>query len=503
MQVEVEHRPGSTVALTVTIAPEEVKARMEQLFQKYARRVTVPGFRPGKAPRKMVEDRVDQAALAQDAIESVINSSYKEVLREQQLEPLAQGEMEDMQTGEDLSVKYVVVIPVRPEVTLPPFEDLKVEHAATLVTDEQVDGEIDRWRDRTADLAETDEPIETGDYATVDYAMTLDGEPYPDGSTEGYPLEVGADKFFPELNEELLGKKQGETFTFETCYPADYSNADLAGKTVSYTVTVQSVRRRQRPEATDAWAALVTSGEIGTIAELRERLRERLEKMAADMDRDAIRNELMRQLLEQVTVELPEALIEDEYLALAEDLEHRLSHERMTLDDYVEMTHRSHEDIEQEQRVMARDVVRRSLVMQQIARQEKLAVTDEEVDAIAMMEGYARGDESPEKVRKNVKKLRKELEESGRLDRMISYLFREKVYTFLESKAQIHISGLPEAAPEVQGPAPEVQSPMPEADMAAAEVEAVVPEAKTPRRKKKATAETEEQPTPPAAEPEA
>ena len=463
MQVDIERRPGSIVALTVTVEPAMVQERMESAVQKAARRINIPGFRPGKAPRKMVEERINHDALMKDVIDDAMNAGFQQALREQQLEPLEKPEVEDIHTDEAEGVKFTVSFPVRPQITLPPLNELVVNYTATQVSDAQVEAEITRLLERTADVVDVEDPIEAHDYVIIDYTMTVDGEPYPEGDMSGYPLEVGTDTFFPALNEGLLGLKHGDTTTLTVSYPDEYTNKSLAGKTATFTISIMQVRRRGIPEATDAWAALVTGGDIPTIAEFRLRTHDRLVKMAAQMDRDQIREALMRQLLEHLQVDLPEKMVEDAYADQMEQLEQRLSRERLTLEQYAEMTNQSVEAIEREQRLLARDGVRRGLVLQQLAHDAHLHITEEDIDALVLMEGYSRGEDTAETVQKNRKRLRKEMEQSGRLDEMMHYLFREKIFSHLESQAQVHIEGLPPALEEAEAaatePAPDTEDP--------------------------------------------
>jgi len=442
MQVAIERRPGSYVAVTVTVEPSVVEARMEQLFQKHARRVAIPGFRPGKAPRRMLEERINRGALLQDAVESVIDTTYKEVLLEQKLEPLERGDIEDLNTADDLTVTYTVVVAVRPEIVLPEYKGLEVQYTATPVTEEQVDAEIQRLRERSADFSEvTDDGIITGDYVTIDYTMTVNGEAYPEGETTGYPLEVGTDTFFPELNEALLGIKQSESTTTTTTYPEDYSNPELAGKTAAFEIVVQQIRRMKVPEATDEWAQYLSGKALNTLQELRERLTQNLHAVAAQADRDHVRNDLVRMVVEGAQFELPETLVTEEYEHLMQTLEHRLSHERMTLEEYADARDTTKEAIEQDQRLHARDMVRRSLVLQEIARNEQLAVTDEDIDMV--LAATAR-DNRP------VKEIRKEMHANGELNHLASRIFHEKVLAFLENNAQVHVEGQLEEQPATE-----------------------------------------------------
>ncbi len=447
MQVAVERRPGSVVALTVTVGSDRVMARKEQLFSKHARKVTVPGFRPGKAPRKMLEERIDQGVLLQSAIEDTINDTYREALREQGLEPLEQGDIEDVKTGDDLSLTYTVAVTVRPEVELPELTSLQVTVEPTVVTDEQVEAEIENLRDRTSDFAEiVDEGIQLGDYVTIDYTMKVNGEPYPDGEVTGYPLEVGSDTFFPELNEGLIGVKQGDTVEITTTYPDDYSNADLAGKKAEFEVVVQQVRRLAKPEATDEWAQLLSRGELQTMDDLRKRLHENLTIMAAEADRDHLRNELLNELVAKSTLDVPETLVDEEYEHLMHDLNHRLARERMDLDEYAELQNTSVDDIRNERRVIARDRVRRSLILQEIARRERIFVSDDDIDQ-ALTPFVEEGS--------TLAKTRKEFEKNGRVNQLASRLFHEKVLAFLQSQATVQVAGQAASEQGEEAPAAE------------------------------------------------
>jgi trigger factor len=443
MQVAVERRPGSQVALTITVEPAVVQQQVDELFQKYARRVNIPGFRPGKAPRKLLEERVPQGALMEEAIERAIDQTYREALRQENLEPLERGEIADVKTDDEMGLTYTVVVAVRPEVSLPDYTEFAITHTATQVTDEQVEAEITRLRERSAEYAEiTDAGVENGDYVTIDYAMQVDGEAYPDGDTTGYPLEVGSDTFFPELNDGLLGALPGETVTITTTYPAEYANAELAGKTASFAVTIQQLRRRVLPEASEAWVEFISGNMLHSLDELRERVQQNLQAMAAQSDREQIRGELIRQLVDGAELTLPDTMVDEEYAHLLDEQRARLARERLTLEQYAEMHGRSIADIETEQRLLARDLVRRSLVLQAVARQEGVSVTEEELNRlIRSMHPDARND----------REARKRFEKDGHnLDHLASRLFHEKLLTLLESRAQVTIDGL--ADPVADGP---------------------------------------------------
>jgi len=445
MQVDVERKSGSRITMTITVEPEKVKERAEQLFQKYARRVSVPGFRPGKAPRALVESRIDQSALLHDAIDDLIEITYKEALQQENLQPLEQGKVTDTNVGEDMSFTYQVELSVFPEVKLPDYSEIVVRHTATEVTDELVDSQIERYRESGIDYVEMPEAIiENGDFVTIDYTMQVDGEPYPEGDMTGYPLEVGSDTFFPELNEALLGVKPGDTTTITTTYAEDYSNAELAGKTATFQVVVRSVRRKVLPELDDAWVISISDGAMQTVDELREEVRQRLIQDAKRMDRDHVRSEILSQLAAKTELEVPATLVEEEYEHLMEELEHRLGHERISMEEYARNTGRTVADLENEQQVMARDVVRRTMIMQEIARREKINVSEQEIDIRLMLESYERGERSIDKIKRDLPKLRREMEKTGQLARLANHIFQDKILSFLQKEADVVVEGWPD-----------------------------------------------------------
>ena len=287
-------------------------------------------------------------------------------------------------------------------------------------------------RERLSEYQEiTDTGIEKDDYVTIDYSMKINGKIIPMAQVAGYPLEVGTDTLFSELNEALLGLKVGETTTIDKKYPADYSDDHLAGNDVSYQVTIQQIRRKIKPEANDEWANSVTQGAVETMEELRSRVKENLQSAAAQSDREAVRNQMVRKLVEGSTLELPETLLEEEYEHLIAQFESELLQSRRSLEEYLEENSMTEEQYQSSQRILAKDMVRRSLVLQEVASQESLFVTQQEIDnTLRQLDNNI-----------SIKEMRKELEKSGHLDSLASRIFHEKVLSFLESKVNIIIEG--------------------------------------------------------------
>ena len=433
MNVNVEKKANSKATISITITSDEMTQHIETAFGKQAARITVPGFRQGKAPRAMIESRINPQLLQQDTVDVAIESSYRKALSDENLEPLEQGTIEDYKFNDDGSFTYSVSATLRPEITLPDYKGITVNAPKTEVTDLQVDSEIDRIVTGTTQFGEvTDSGIEVGDYVTINYTATVDGQVSDELSTNGYPLEVGNDTFFPELNEGLLGLKVGEEKTIEVKYDADKADEKLAGKDISYAIKIDQVRRMLKPEVTDEWVKEITNNELSSVEELRDRIKQNLSSMAVQSDKEHARNEILRAVVDGAEIEIPDLLADEELTHIIEDFDSRLLKSHMTLEEYAEQSNKTIDDIRTEQQIMARDMVRRSLVLQEIARREKLLVTNEDLNS--MIDVLAAGN--------NMKpyKMKKELEKSGQINSLANRLFQEKIFSFLEENATI-VSG--------------------------------------------------------------
>ncbi len=272
VEVEVQELEGGQVALLVRVPPEPVQAVREQVIAAASKRVNIPGFRKGKAPRHLLERFLDQEYVRQQLIEHLLPEAYDAALKQAEIRPLTDPELDDVELGEDHALTFKATITRRPEVTLGELTGLRATKHVTPVTDEQVEAELEKVRAARAKFAALPEEavLEKGDLAIVDYEMFVEGEKREQGSATGYPLEVGNDELFPQLNDALPGAKVGESREFEVNYPESHADPDLAGKTASFNVTVQQARRRQLPELDEEFVKQVS--DLTTVEELRARV---------------------------------------------------------------------------------------------------------------------------------------------------------------------------------------------------------------------------------------
>lgn len=429
VEVEVERREGGQVRLSVRVPSERVAAERSRLVKALARRADIPGFRKGKAPRAIVERHIDQEALKREVVDSLVSEAYEAAVAKAEITPLTTGRIEGADLDAEGALRFAAEVVLRPEMELPDYKGMKATRRVVPVTEEQVEAELQRVRERLAQYVElgAEVALEVGDLAVVDYDMVVDGKKREEGSVEGYPLEVGADELFPQLNEVLVGARVGETRTVTLTYPADHPEQGLAGKTARFEVAVRQARRRQLPELNDEFARRVS--DLETMEALRGAVRRRLEAVGeaiADMD---LRQALVRQVCDGASVQVPEALVSREVERRVEEAEKELARQGTTLRAWLASRARPLEDWRAEVEAEARLAARRALVLDEIGRREGVRVSDEEVEEEirreAALSQMGEGDPG------------RDLSRPGELDRIADRLYQRKVVQLLVDHARI------------------------------------------------------------------
>ncbi len=441
MQVSSEKLEGGKVALSVTLEPEALSRKIDEFYRDVARRASIPGFRKGKVPRALLERQFTPEMAQAQAIEDLVDEVYPAALDEAGLEPLDKGELESADVQEDGSLVIKTTLTVRPEVQLGEYKGLPAVRRRQEVTDDMVQAEVDRFRARYATFQPVeDRPIKEGDMVVVDYDLYADGAKLEGKSVQGYPLEVGADRIFPELNEALEGAGPGQEVRFTMSYPADLPDADLAGKTVEVVVVPKSVRERRLPTEEE------TAQRLGlqSAEELRSEIREGLTHMAEHEAEHELEDSLIKQVVESSFVEAPEVLVERE-------MEHRLGEataeaQRRNAPDLDTFLRRNDIDPDEwraEQEVAARADVKRALIVDEIGRRENVEVSEEQI--ATELAGLA------ERRNETVEQTQKALGKAG-LRRLVNRLYEHNIVDLLVANAQI--TDEPVAAPAQEEPAP-------------------------------------------------
>lgn len=401
MNVTVE-RVENEATLKITAPAAEVNAGYKKAVQKIADQVNIPGFRKGKAPRAIIEMHYGKEDVKQEAFEIVANKAYSEALDQEKLIPVSDPKVEESTFEEGKDMELTIKVTLKPEPELGEYKGLHVEKKEVEVTDEQVDAQIKDMMGRDAKMvvAEEGAVIEKGDFAIIDFAGTVDGEPFSGGEGKGYPLEVGSNSFIPGFEDQLVGLSKGDSTDVEVTFPEDYFVKDLAGKEAVFKVNIQDVKRKELPELNDEYVASKT--DFKTVEELRANYKERMQKAAEANAKAEYEHELIDLAVANAKFSVPEIMIEDKISQMVDEMKMSLESRKMSLDMYMQYTGLDMAKIRENQRPVAEENVKTDLVLDAIAKAEDIQVdmadVDAEIAAISAQHGAA-----PEEVKKIIK----------------------------------------------------------------------------------------------------
>ena len=328
MNVTVE-RVENEATLKITAPAAEVNAGYKKAVQKIADQANIPGFRKGKAPRAIIEMHYGKEAVKQEAFEIVANKAYSEALDQEKLIPVSDPKVEESTFEEGKDMELTIKVTLKPEPELGEYKGLHVEKKEVEVTDEQVDAQIKDMMGRDAKMvvAEEGAVIEKGDFAIIDFAGTVDGEPFSGGEGKGYPLEVGSNSFIPGFEDQLVGLSKGDSTDVEVTFPEDYFVKDLAGKEAIFKVNIQDVKRKELPELNDEYVASKT--DFKTVEELRANYKERMQKAAEANAKAEYEHELIDLAVANAKFSVPEIMIEDKISQMVEEMKMSLESRKM------------------------------------------------------------------------------------------------------------------------------------------------------------------------------
>ena len=361
MKSSVQQLSPTRVRISVEVPFAELEPDFQQAYKELAKQVRVPGFRPGKAPAKLLEARVGRSAIIEEVINAALPSRYGQAVADTEVHPLGQPDIDvtNKEYGQDLA--FTAEVDVRPEITLPDLQALAVSVDSIEVTDDDVESELQSLRARFGSLAEVTRPVALEDVVTIDLSATADGEDLPGARAEGMSHEVGSGRLIAGLDDALVGLSVDESKVFT----AQLATGEYAGQDAEVTVTVRSIKERELPEADDEFAQLAS--EFDTIDELRDSLRERVGMMKRARQAEQIQNSTLDALLEQVEVPLPEAIVQAQFDAAIHDALHGLDHDEARLAEVLTARGSSREEFESETRSAAEKDVKRQLLLDALA----------------------------------------------------------------------------------------------------------------------------------------
>lgn len=372
--------PNSRLQLEFELPAERLGRAITEAVGRLSRHTRVAGFRPGKAPRVMLERVLGPGAILDEAVEQLVEDSFREAVLEQDLAPLTAPEVEFVQREEGKPVIFKAVVQIRPEVKLGDFEHFAFAPEVQPVDETMVEKVVDELRDSQAGL----EPVEDrgariGDYAIISFVGTRDGVAFPGGSSERMPLILGEARLIPGFEENLVGQAKGEKREFDIVFPDDYQEETLRAQTAHFSVMVLDLRGKNLPEANDEFARSV--GKFADMAELKVELRKRLEANALDHARHDFADKIIDYAVGNATVELPDLLVDQEVEVMHDEIRTALARQGMGEEAYLQATGKTVEDIAKESRPEAEKRVKTLLVLSEIAKARGVEVPEREVEA--------------------------------------------------------------------------------------------------------------------------
>lgn len=378
MKIDLEKQENNQAVLTVEVDEERVAAALDTAFRKIRKQINVPGFRKGRVPRKLFEARFGIEALYQDAVDELLPESYGKALDESGIQPVDQPEIDVKQIENGKPFIFKATVTVMPEVTLGQYKELEIPDKDFTVKDEDVEAEIDAMRNRYAELEVVDGAAEEKDFVLIDFEGSVDGEAFEGGKAENHQLELGSGQFIPGFEDQLIGLKAGDEKDVVVTFPEDYHQESLAGKEATFKVKVNEVKRKHLPELDDEFAKDVS--EFDTLEELKADTRKKLQERKQQEEEQYKKDTVAEKATENAEVDIPDVMIEREVDRMIQNLEQQLSMQGMTLEMYKQTMGDDADDLRESFREEAEKRVKTSLVLDAIAEEEKIEVTEEDVD---------------------------------------------------------------------------------------------------------------------------
>ncbi|MFN2745040.1 MULTISPECIES: trigger factor [Bacillus] len=380
MSVKWEKQEGNEGVLTVEVDADTFNKALDDAFKKVVKQVSIPGFRKGKVPRGLFEQRFGVEALYQDALDILLPVEYPKAIEEAGIEPVDRPEIDVEKIEKGESLIFTAKVTVKPEVKLGEYKGLGVEKDDTAVTDEDVQNELKSLQERQAELVvKEDGKVEEGDTVVLDFEGFVDGEAFEGGKAENYSLEVGSGSFIPGFEDQLVGLEAGAEKDVEVTFPEEYHAEELAGKPAVFKVKIHEIKTKELPELDDDFAKDVDE-EVETLAELTEKTKKRLEEAKENEAEAKLREELVTKAAENAEADIPQAMIDTELDRMMKEFEQRLQMQGMNLELYFQFSGQDENALKEQMKEDAEKRVKSNLTLEAIAKAENLEVTDEEVE---------------------------------------------------------------------------------------------------------------------------
>ena len=381
MSTTVEKIASNKVKLSFDIDSAKFDEAMGKAYLKVRNQVTIPGFRKGKAPRKMIENMYGEAVFYDEAFELIFDEVYGPAVEENKIDVVDRPEIDIQEIGAGKNLKFTCEVYVRPDVVLGEYKGVTAKKETTLVTDAEVDAKVEEERAKQATEVEVEgRAVAEGDTVNLDYSGSVDGVAFAGGTAEGQTLKIGSHSFIPGFEEQMVGMNIGEEKDLNVTFPEKYHSEELAGKAAVFHVKVNGITETQLPELDDDFAKDIS--EFDTLAEYKADIRAKLEAKAAERDNDVFTNNVLAKVMENTNVEIPEAMIERQIDSMMRDFEYRLMNQGLKLDDFMKYTGQDMKAFRENYRGQAEKSVKAHLVLEAIEKAEGIDATEEQIDKI-------------------------------------------------------------------------------------------------------------------------
>ena len=379
MSLQVEKMEKNMAKLTIEVAAEDLEKAMQNAYQKAKGRISIPGFRKGKAPRKMIEQMYGKGVFLEDAVNALIPEHYSKALAECELEIVSQPTIDITQAEPGKALIFTAEVATKPEVTLGDYKGVEVPKTEITVTDEDVDAEIKKEQEKNSRTINVeDRGAQLQDVVTIDFEGSVDGVPFDVGQATEYPLTLGSNTFIPGFEDQLVGAKVGDDVDVKVTFPEEYQAKELAGKEAIFKCAVKKIEAKELPELDDDFAKDVS--EFDTLAEYKEHVKTNLVDRKENEAKRAKEDAAVDKAIENAQMDIPEAMLQTQCRQMLDDFSRRMQSQGLSMDQYFQFTGMTAEKMMEDMKPQALKRIQTRLVLEKVAEVENIQPTEEEVN---------------------------------------------------------------------------------------------------------------------------
>lgn len=426
MKVTVENLEKGKVAMEIEVDAASVDKAVQKAYLEVRSKVSIPGFRKGKVPKQIIEARYGKDFLMNEALEELVTKAYVEALQQEEIEAIDRPELEIINYKEGENLVFKAVVPTPPEVELGEYKGIEVKKEEHSFDPEQVDKQLQVYRERLSELVPSGEEAKMGDFAVLDFEGFIDGVPFEGGKAENYQLELGSGRFIPGFEAQIVGMNIGDEKEISVQFPEDYHSEEFAGKPAVFKVKLKELKKKVLPELNDELAKKVS--DFATLEELKNDIENKLKAIAQDRTEKEFRSKVIEAVVENASVEIPEVMVEQKAEDLIKEFAQNIQQQGMSFEQYLSFANTTPEKMKEEIKPEAKNAVKADLVLKAIAKKEGFTVSEEELSEQLTQLG-SRYNQEPEK-------LRQFMEMQGTLREFKDAILADKTVDFIVKEAK-------------------------------------------------------------------